>query len=215
MTAGCNCTHVGKCTECQAKDVAVHEFIGAGEGANVCEACLAHALDHVRRPPGTPGSVRDRSSEVAVAPTARRPTTFAMIKPDAVAGGHVGDIITMIERGYFDIRGIHMTSLDAEEAKWLYGAHVERPFFPALVEFTCSGPVVALALASRLAVDVPVAERWRLLMGATDSSKAMDGTIRHRFGSREIVMRNAVHGSDGPEAAARELGYFFPDLGAT
>ncbi len=128
--------------------------------------------------------------------------TLAIVKPDAVEGGHVGDIIARIERAGFRIAGMKMTRLSKTQAEGFYHVHRERPFFHSLVEYMTSGPVVLLLLEGEDAI-----KRWRDLMGPTDAAKAPTGTIRGDFG--ENIERNAVHGSDAPETAAFETSYFF------
>lgn len=128
--------------------------------------------------------------------------TFAIIKPDAVAAGHTGAILAEIEKAGFRIVGMRRTRLSKAQAEGFYYVHRERGFFAELTEFMSEGPVVLLALERENAI-----KAWRDLMGATDPAKAADGTLRKRFGAN--VGRNATHGSDAPETAAFELGYFF------
>jgi nucleoside-diphosphate kinase len=131
--------------------------------------------------------------------------TFAIIKPDAVAGRKIGRIVQRIEESGFQIRAMQMRHLSKEEAEGFYAVHRERPFFSSLTTFMSSGPVVVLAL------DAPDAiKKWRTLMGATDPGKAEAGTLRKEFGSS--IEYNATHGSDAPDTAAFELGYFFPGI---
>ncbi len=128
--------------------------------------------------------------------------TFAIIKPDAVERRMAGKILARIEEAGFTVRGMRMQHLSKREAEGFYAVHRERPFFGGLTDFMSSGPCVLLAL------DAPDAIRkWRTLMGATDPAKADAGTLRKDFGSS--IERNATHGSDAPETAAFELGYFF------
>jgi nucleoside-diphosphate kinase len=131
--------------------------------------------------------------------------TFAIIKPDAVAGRKIGPIIQRIEDAGFQIRAIRMRHLSKAEAEGFYAVHRERPFFSSLTTFMSSGPVVVLALEAPDAI-----RKWRTLMGATDPAKADAGTLRKEFGSS--IENNATHGSDAPETAAFELGYFFPGI---
>src|SRR5271156_4999468 len=128
--------------------------------------------------------------------------TFAIIKPDAVAAGHTGQILSMIEKAGFRIRGMKMTRLSKLQAEGFYDVHRERPFFTGLVEFMTEGPVVLLALEREDAI-----KHWRDLMGATNPEKAAEGTIRKHFAKN--IERNAVHGSDAPETAAVEIPFFF------
>jgi nucleoside-diphosphate kinase len=128
--------------------------------------------------------------------------TFAIIKPDAVAAGFTGRILQRIEAEGFQIRAMRMVKLSKPEAEGFYAVHRERPFFASLTSFMSSGPAVVLAL------DAPDAiKKWRTLMGATDPAKADAGTLRKEFG--RSIENNATHGSDAPETAAFELGYFF------
>jgi nucleoside-diphosphate kinase len=128
--------------------------------------------------------------------------TFAIIKPDAVERRLAGKILARIEDAGFTIRGMRMHHLTKKEAEGFYAVHRERPFFGGLTEFMSSGPVVLLALEAPDAI-----KKWRNLMGATDPGKADAGTLRKEFGSN--IERNATHGSDAPDTAAFELGYFF------
>jgi nucleoside-diphosphate kinase len=128
--------------------------------------------------------------------------TFAIIKPDAVQRRMVGRILARIEEAGFTVRGMRMHHLTKREAEGFYAVHRERPFFGGLTDFMSSGPVVLLALEAPDAIS-----KWRTLMGATDPTKADAGTLRKEFGSN--IERNATHGSDAPDTAAFELGYFF------
>jgi nucleoside-diphosphate kinase len=128
--------------------------------------------------------------------------TFAIIKPDAVATGHAGQILAMIEKAGFRIRGMRMTRLSKQQAEGFYDIHHERPFFSGLVAFMTEGPVVLLVLQRENAI-----KHWRELMGATNPEKAEEGTVRKSFAKN--IERNAVHGSDAPETAAVEIPYFF------
>jgi nucleoside-diphosphate kinase len=132
-------------------------------------------------------------------------TTFAIIKPDAVKAGYTGKIIQRIEEAGFRIRAMQMRSLSQRDAEGFYAVHRERPFFASLTAFMSSGPVVVLALEAPDAI-----KKWRTLMGATDPAKADAGTLRKDFGAS--IENNATHGSDAPETAAFELGYFFPGI---
>lgn len=128
--------------------------------------------------------------------------TLAIIKPDAVAAGHAGKIIAMIEEAGFHILALRKQRLSRAEAEGFYAVHKGRPFFEELVEFMTEGPVVLMALERENAI-----AGWRELMGATNPEKAEAGTIRKLFGTN--IGRNASHGSDAPETAAFELGWFF------
>jgi nucleoside-diphosphate kinase len=128
--------------------------------------------------------------------------TFAIIKPDAVLAGHTGAILQRIGEAGFGVLGMRLVRLTKTEAEGFYAVHRERPFFDSLTTFMTSGPIVVLALEAADAVT-----RWRTLMGATDPTQADEGTLRREFGSS--IEHNATHGSDAPETAAFELGYFF------
>ncbi|WP_074490978.1 nucleoside-diphosphate kinase [Mucilaginibacter polytrichastri] len=128
--------------------------------------------------------------------------TFTMIKPDAVANGHIGGILDQIIKAGFSIKAMKLTSLSAEKAGEFYAVHKERPFYGDLVKFMSGGPIVAAILEKDNAV-----EEFRKLIGATDPKKADEGTIRNRFA--ESIEANAVHGSDSDENAAIEGSFFF------
>jgi nucleoside-diphosphate kinase len=128
--------------------------------------------------------------------------TFAIIKPDAVERKLVGKILARIEEAGFTVRAMRLHHLTKREAEGFYAVHRERPFFGGLTDFMSSGPCVMMALEAPDAI-----KKWRALMGATDPGKADAGTLRKDFGSS--IERNATHGSDAPETAAFELGYFF------
>jgi len=131
--------------------------------------------------------------------------TFTILKPDTVRAGRAGAIITEIEKAGFRIRAMKMLHLTEPQAQGFYYVHKERPFFGSLVKFMTEGPIVAMVLEADNAV-----ETLRKVMGATDPAKAEAGTIRKQFGTN--IERNAIHGSDGPETAAFEIGYFFNQL---
>jgi nucleoside-diphosphate kinase len=128
--------------------------------------------------------------------------TFAIIKPDAVRARNAGRILARIEEAGFAIRALRLTHLTKKEAEGFYAVHRERPFFGSLTEFMSSGPCIVMALEAPEAI-----RKWRELMGATDPSQAVAGTLRREFGAS--IENNATHGSDAPETAAFELGYFF------
>ena len=128
--------------------------------------------------------------------------TLAIIKPDAVASRQAGAILQRIEAGGFALRGMRLVHLTRAEAEGFYAVHRERPFFDSLTAFMSSGPAIVLALEADDAI-----RRWRDLMGATDPGKAAAGSLRREFGAS--IERNATHGSDAPETAAAEIGYFF------
>ncbi len=131
--------------------------------------------------------------------------TFAIIKPDAVEQKFSGKIIDRIEEEGFKILSMRKTRLTRIEAEGFYAVHRERPFFNDLISFMTSGPVVLLALEAEGAI-----KKWRGVMGETDPAKAPEGSLRKQFGTN--IERNATHGSDAPETAAEELGYFFRNI---
>jgi nucleoside-diphosphate kinase len=131
--------------------------------------------------------------------------TFAIIKPDAVAARDTGRILQRIEEAGFTIRAMRLVHLTQREAEGFYAVHRERPFFGSLTKFMSSGPCVVLALEAPDAI-----KKWRTLMGATDPAKADANTLRKDFGAS--IENNATHGSDAPDTAAFELGYFFPGM---
>ena len=128
--------------------------------------------------------------------------TFAIIKPDAVKAQSAGRILARIEAAGFTVRAMRLTHLSKAEAEGFYAVHRERPFFGSLTGFMSSGPCVVMCLEAPDAI-----KKWRTLMGATDPAKAEAGTLRKDFGTS--IEFNATHGSDAPETAAFELGYFF------
>jgi len=128
--------------------------------------------------------------------------TFGIIKPDAVANGHTGDILSIVEQNGFRIAGLKMKRLAKAEAEAFYEVHKQRPFFGGLVTFMTEGPVVVMVLEREGAV-----AKWREVMGATNPAQAAEGTIRRRFA--ENIERNSVHGSDAPGTAAQEIPFFF------
>jgi len=128
--------------------------------------------------------------------------TFAIIKPDAVADGQIGEIIAMIQKTGFRIAGMKMRRISQLEAEGFYAVHRERPFFGSLVKFMTEGPVVVMVLEAPGAIRI-----WRETMGATNPANAAEGTIRKLFA--QSIERNCVHGSDAPETAAVEIPFFF------
>ena len=128
--------------------------------------------------------------------------TFTMIKPDAVAKGHIGDILKDITDAGLKIKAAKMTQLAKQDAEAFYAIHAERPFFKDLVEFMTSGPIVAAVLEK----DNAVAD-FRTLIGATNPAEAAEGTIRAKYA--ESIDANAVHGSDSDENAAIEAAFHF------
>ena len=131
--------------------------------------------------------------------------TLAIIKPDAVERGLAGRILHRIEDEGFQIRAIRRLHLSKPQAEGFYAVHRERPFFASLTGFMASGPAVVLVLEAADAI-----KKWRTLMGATDPAKADAGTLRKELA--QSIERNATHGSDAPETAAFEIGYFFPGI---
>ena len=130
--------------------------------------------------------------------------TLTILKPDAVAAGKTGAILAHLEKAGFRFVGIKRLRLSVEQARAFYAVHRERPFYDGLVKFMTEGPVVAAALAREGAVP-----ELRKTMGATDSRKAEAGTIRNLHGTD--IERNAIHGSDSPENAAKEIAFFFSE----
>lgn len=131
--------------------------------------------------------------------------TFAIIKPDAVAAGHHGGILAQIQAAGLRVVALKTLRLSQTQAEGFYHVHKERPFFGSLVTFMTEGPVVAMVLEGENAI-----ARWRDLMGPTDATKAPKTSLRGQFGTS--IERNATHGSDAPETAAYEIGYFFSGL---
>jgi nucleoside-diphosphate kinase len=128
--------------------------------------------------------------------------TFAIIKPDAVKGRMAGKILARIEEAGFTVRALRLVHLSQKDAEGFYAVHRERPFFASLTRFMSSGPCILMVLEAEGAI-----AKWRTLMGATDPAKADSGTLRKEFGAS--IENNATHGSDAPETAAFEIGYFF------
>jgi len=128
--------------------------------------------------------------------------TLAIIKPDAVGRNLQGEILSRIHKAGFRIVAIKSMRLTREEAGGFYAVHRERPFYGELTDFMSSGKIFAMVLEGEGAI-----QKWRDAMGATDPKKAAPGTIRRDFGSS--IGNNCTHGSDAPETAAFEIGYFF------
>ena len=128
--------------------------------------------------------------------------TLTIIKPDAVAAGNAGKILAHLEASGFRVLGIKRLRLSTDQARAFYEVHRARPFYDSLVEFMTSGPVVAAALERDDAVT-----GLRQVMGATNPDEADEGTVRKLYATS--IERNAIHGSDSPENAALELGFFF------
>jgi nucleoside-diphosphate kinase len=128
--------------------------------------------------------------------------TLAIVKPDGVENGVAGQVIARIEKEGFRIVAMRLHHLSRAEAEGFYAVHKERPFFKDLVAFMTSGPAILMCLERANAI-----AHWREVMGATDPAKAADGTIRKLFAAN--IERNTVHGSDAPDTAAFEIGWFF------
>jgi len=128
--------------------------------------------------------------------------TFIMVKPNGFARGLVGEVIARFERRGLELRAMKLMRIPRDLAERHYAEHREKPFFGELVDFITSGPVVAMVWEGNEAITVA-----RTMMGATDPVKAAPGTIRGDFAT--VMAENVVHGSDGPESAAREIGLFF------
>lgn len=131
-------------------------------------------------------------------------TTLTILKPDSLGAGDSGKILDQLLQEGFRIRGLKQVRLTESQARSFYEVHRERPFYDALVAFMTSGPVVVAALEREDAV-----AHLREVMGATDSKKAAEGTVRARFGTD--IEKNAIHGSDSPDNARREVGFFFSE----
>lgn len=130
--------------------------------------------------------------------------TLSIIKPDGVQKNLIGEIYKRFEEAGLKIVAARMLQLDRERAEGFYAVHRERPFFPALIEYMTSGPVMVQVLEGERAI-----QKNRELMGATNPKDAAPGTIRADFA--ESIEENVVHGSDGPETAAAEVSYFFDE----
>jgi nucleoside-diphosphate kinase len=130
------------------------------------------------------------------------PHTLAIVKPDAFAAGNAGNVIAHLQREGFALRAAKVLRLSREQAQAFYEVHAQRPFYGSLVEFMTSGPCMPLALEREDAVPY-----LRQVMGATDPAKADEGTIRKLFATS--IERNAIHGSDSPDNAEKELAFFF------
>jgi nucleoside-diphosphate kinase len=128
--------------------------------------------------------------------------TFSIIKPDAVKAGNAGGILSRIEKAGYRLVGLRQRHLTRAEAEGFYHVHKARPFFGSLCDFMSSGPCITMVLERENAI-----AQLRELMGATDPAKALPGTIRKDFAAS--IEANAIHGSDAPETAAFEIGYFF------
>ena len=131
--------------------------------------------------------------------------TLAIIKPDATRRNIVGQIIRRAEDQDLAVAGIQLLRLTKRQAEGFYHVHRSKPFFDDLTSFMSEGPIVVIVLRGQNAI-----QRWRNIMGATDPAEAEAGTIRALFG--ENIERNSTHGSDSPESARFEIGYFFSGL---
>ena len=131
--------------------------------------------------------------------------TLTIIKPDAVAAGHIGDIIRIFESNQLTIKAARLVNLSKKEAEGFYAVHRGKGFFESLTHFMSSGPALAMVLEGEDAI-----ARLRKLMGATNPANAEEGTIRKLYA--QDIEHNAVHGSDAPETAAFEISYFFPGV---
>ena len=131
--------------------------------------------------------------------------TFSIIKPDAVARNLSGEILAMIQAHGLTVKAMKMIRMTTEQAEGFYAVHKDKPFFSSLVKYMTSGPVVCSILEGEDAI-----RRYRGLMGATNPANAAEGTIRKKYA--ESLEANSVHGSDAPESAAYEMGYFFNAL---
>lgn len=131
--------------------------------------------------------------------------TLTIIKPDAVAAGHIGDIIKLFEANKFRIVAARLVNLTKKEAEGFYAVHRSKGFFESLTAFMSSGSAMVMVLEGENAI-----LRLRELMGATNPANAAPGTIRKLYAAS--IESNAVHGSDAPETAAYEIGYFFPGI---
>jgi len=132
-------------------------------------------------------------------------STLVLCKPDAVSRGLVGEIISRVERRGYIITAMRLMQVDGERGRELYAEHKGKPFYDGLVSFITSGPLVALAIEGEGAI-----LGFRQMIGATNPAEATPGTIRADFA--QMIGRNLVHGSDGPESAKRELKIFFKDF---
>jgi nucleoside-diphosphate kinase len=131
--------------------------------------------------------------------------TFSIIKPDAIRKGYAGAILAEIDKAGFKIVGVKKLFLSKSQAEGFYHVHAQRPFFDSLTTFMSSGSIIALVLEKRNAI-----ADLRKLMGATNPANAEEGTIRKNFAGS--IEENAIHGSDGEDTAAFEIGYFFAGL---
>ena len=131
--------------------------------------------------------------------------TLAIIKPDGVARGLIGEIIARLEREGIDILALKMIWMTKEQAKGFYKVHAGKPFYESVTDFMASGPCVVIILGGKEVINT-----YRKLMGATDYREAAKGTIRHDYATD--IEKNVVHGSDSPQSAVFEIAYFFNEL---
>ena len=131
--------------------------------------------------------------------------TLTIIKPDGVAQNNMGDVLRAFEENRFKIVAMKMLRLTKQQAEGFYAVHRERPFFDSLTSFMSSGRIVVMVLEAE-----DVINRLRAVMGATNPANAAEGTIRKRFATS--IEHNIIHGSDAPETAAFEIGYFFSEM---
>jgi nucleoside-diphosphate kinase len=134
-----------------------------------------------------------------------RERTFSIIKPDAMKARQAGEILSRLEQAGFDVIALRLRRLTGAEAEGFYHVHRERPFFRSLCDFMSSGPCITMVLEGENAI-----ARLREIMGATDPAQAAPGTIRGDLASS--IEANCIHGSDAPETARFEIGYFFPGI---
>ncbi len=128
--------------------------------------------------------------------------TLLMIKPDIVADGRYGEVLAFVLKNRFEVKSLRMVHMDRSRAEDFYGVHKGKEFFEALIEYITSGPVVAIEI-----VGEDIIPRIRAFVGATDPAKAEPGTIRYMYGNS--IQNNAVHASDAPESAKKELAIVF------
>ncbi len=131
--------------------------------------------------------------------------TLAIIKPDGVKRGLIGELISRLEREGLIIVALKMIWMTKEQAKGFYKVHAGKPFYESVTDFMCSGPCVVMVLEAKRAINT-----YRKLMGATDYKEAAEGTLRRDYATD--IEKNVVHGSDSPQSAAFEVAYFFNEL---
>ena len=131
--------------------------------------------------------------------------TLTIIKPDGVAQNNIGDVIRVFEKNRFQIVAMKMLRLTKQQAEGFYAVHRGKPFFESLTTFMSSGRIVVMVLEGEDAIN-----RLRAVMGATNPAQAADGTLRKRFATS--IEHNVIHGSDAPDTAAFEIGYFFSEM---